>query len=89
MYYKLTTKYICGVDLHAKKLTACVMDNDGKIVKKKNIPCQAKEVIDFLEPYGKDITVGVESTYNWYWWLMDALKEYEIPCRLGHALYTK
>jgi len=64
------------------------MDREGKILKKKTIPCQRLELIDFLSTWENKITVGVESTYNWYW-LIDALKENEIPCCLGHALYIK
>jgi predicted NBD/HSP70 family sugar kinase len=64
MYYNVSTKYVCGIDLHAKNMTACVMDKDGKILKKKTIPCQVQSVMDFLSPWGKDISVGVESTYN-------------------------
>ena len=88
MFYQVFTKYVCGIDLHAKKMTACVMDKAGKIIKKKVIPCQVQSVMDFLLPWEKDITVGVESTYNWYW-LVDTLKENNIPCCLGHALYIK
>jgi transposase len=88
MYYPVTTKYVCGIDLHAKTLTACVMDRDGKIMKKRTLDCQVLPVIEFLHPWGKDITVGVESTYNWYW-LIDALNKYKIPNSLGHALYIK
>jgi transposase len=88
MFFNVTTKYVCGIDLHAKTLTACVMDLNGQIFKKKTIPCQVQSVLAYLAPWGKDITVGVESTYNWYW-LIDALKQYEIPCCLGHALYIK
>ena len=88
MYYPVSTKYVCGIGLQSKTLTACVMDGDGKILKKKTIPCQLHEVLDFLKPYLQDITVGVESTYNWYW-LIDGLKKENIPCFLGHALYIK
>jgi transposase len=64
------------------------MDKEGRIFDKKTIDCRPGDVIEFLLPFGKDITVGVESTYNWYW-LMDTLKTNDIPCCLGHALYIK
>lgn len=88
MFYPVTTKYVCGIDLHAKTLTACVMEKDGKIVRKQTMECRVPAVIDFLSPWGSDITIGVESTYNWYW-LIDALNKYGIPNSLGHALYIK
>jgi transposase len=88
MFYSVTTKYVCGIDLHAKTLTGCIMDRDGKIVKTKVIPCQPVALLEFLDPWKKEITVGVESTYNWYW-LMDTLKDHGFLCVLGHALYIK
>jgi transposase len=88
MLYQLSTKYACGIDLHAKTLTACTMELSGNIIKRKTLPCQIQPVLDFLNPWAPDITVGVESTYNWYW-LIDALKDNQIPCVLGHALYIK
>lgn len=88
MDYHVTTKYVCGIDLHAKNMVCCVMDQNGKILKKKTIPNRIMEVVDFLAPWEKNITVGVESTYNWYW-LIDGLFEAKIPCCLGHALYIK
>jgi len=40
MFYQLSTKYICGIDLHAKTMTTCVMDVKGKIIKRQTLPCQ-------------------------------------------------
>lgn len=88
MYYQLSTKYVCGIDLHAKTMSACVLDREGRILKKKSLPCQVGDLMEFLRPWGRDITIGVESTYNWYW-LIDSLKHNNIPCCLGHALYIK
>jgi hypothetical protein len=88
MFYVVKTKYVCGIDLHSKILSACVMDMAGRIVKKKVLDCQPQQVLDFLAPWGQDITIGVESTYNWYW-LVDTLNQYKIPNCLGHALYIK
>lgn len=88
MFYVVKTKYVCGIDLHSKILSACVMDMAGRIVKRKVLDCQPQQVLDFLAPWGRDITIGVESTYNWYW-LVDTLNRYQIPNCLGHALYIK
>jgi transposase len=58
----------------------------GKVVLRKTIDCEFLLLLDLMTPYIKSITVGVESTYNWYW-LIDKLKESGINCALGHALY--
>jgi transposase len=64
------------------------MDKNGKILLRKSIRCDIGDLMGILKPYLKSITVGVESTYNWYW-LIDGLKKYKVPCHLGHALYIK
>jgi transposase len=88
MKYRVTTKYVCGIDLHARMLSMCVMSLSGKILLRKSIPCSIEHVLKELHPWICDITVGVESTFNWYW-LLDQLEHYKIPCVLGHALYIK
>ena len=82
------TKYVCGIDLHAQTMAICIMDKNGKILVKKSIKCDIGLLMEQLKPYLKSITVGVESTYNWYW-LLDGLKKNKVPCHLGHALYIK
>jgi len=86
MLHQVTTNYVCGIDLHAKTLSVCIMNLIGKIIKRITLKCDKKAIIDFLSPWKGDITVGVESTYNWYW-LVDCLNENNITCLLGHALY--
>lgn len=86
MNLTVTTKYVCGIDLHARTMSICVMNKDGKILLKKNMTCEFKVFMSFITPYKQSLTVGVESTYNWYW-LLDQLKEHGITCALGHALY--
>jgi len=88
MFLTVTTKYVCGIDLHARKMSICIMDKQGKVVLSKTIDCEFLLLRDLMTPYIKSITVGVESTYNWYW-LIDKLKESGVNCALGHALYIK
>lgn len=38
MFCTVSTKYVCGFDLHVKNLTTCVRDLPGKIFKKKTTP---------------------------------------------------
>lgn len=82
------TKYVCGIDLHSRTMAVCIMDKNGKILVRKSIKCDIGLLMKILKPYLKSITVGVESTYNWYW-LLDELKKYKVSCHLGHALYIK
>ena len=36
-YYTTTTKYNCGIDLHARQMYVCVTDLQGKILLHTNI----------------------------------------------------
>lgn len=88
MNLTVTTKYVCGIDLHAREMSICVKNIDGKVLMKRNVACDIKTFMNHIEPFKKSLTVGVESTYNWYW-LLDDLKKHKIICALGHALYIK
>jgi len=87
-YYTTTTKYNCGIDLHARQMYACLMDPQGKILLHTNI--QGNDFSYFLtrvEPYRHDLTVVSECTFNWYW-LADACEAAGIKFVLAHALYA-
>ena len=88
MDLRIMTKYVCGIDLHARKMTNCVMDRTGKIFLRKEVSNSIEEFLEIIKTWQNDITIGVESTYNWYW-LIDGLKTLKIPVYLGHALYIK
>jgi predicted RNA-binding protein len=64
------------------------MEIGGQVLLKRNLPCTIKVFLSYIDPFKKSLTVGVESTYNWYW-LLDKLKEHKITSALGHALYIK
>lgn len=87
--YQTQHPFYCGIDLHANEMYACVVDQSGKKLLHRNFKTrQPDKLFEQLKPYGSDIIVGVESTFNWYW-LCDACEERKIPFILGHALYLK
>jgi len=87
--YQTQHPFYCGIDLHAKEMYACVIDQSGKKLLHKNFPTrQPEKFFSAIEPYGASVVVGCESTFNWYW-LCDACEDREIPFVLGHALYLK
>jgi hypothetical protein len=42
----------------------CVLDNDGKKVYHKNIPCRLDQFLKAIKPFRGDIVVGVEWNSN-------------------------
>ena len=87
--YQTQHEFYCGIDLHAKQMYGCVVDQAGKKHLHRNYKTrQSDKFFADLEPFGNDVVLGCESTFNWYW-LSDACREKQIPFVLGHALYLK
>ena len=50
MNLTVTTKYVCGIDLHAREMSVCVKSIDGKVLMKRNISCDIKVFMNYIEP---------------------------------------
>ena len=87
-YATIDSDYFCGIDLHARTMYVCIMDKMGEILFRRNMKNDFSLLTRALEPYRPSVSVGVESTYNWYW-LADGCHDAGIPFHLGHALYMK
>ena len=87
--YQTQHPFYCGIDLHANQMYACVVDQNGKKLLHRNFKTRnADKFFEQIQPFGTNIVIGCESTFNWYW-LADACRERNLPFILGHALYLK
>jgi len=87
-FYTKQHKFYCGIDLHAKKMYVCILDESGEIRLHRNITTARDVFLGVIEPFREDIVVAVECMFTWYW-IADLCKEHRIPFVLGHALYMK
>jgi transposase len=87
-FYTEQHQYYCGIDLHARTMFLCILDQSGKICFEKNIKSDPDEFLTAIEPFRSDIVVCVECLFTWYW-LADLCANENIPFVLGHALYMK
>src|SRR3954454_5729063 len=87
-FYTRQHQFYCGIDLHARLLAVCVLDQAGKVVCQTTIAADKQILLDTLAPFRKDVVVCVESLFAWYW-VADLCEEHAIPFVLGHALYMK
>jgi transposase len=88
-YYKTTTKYNCGIDLHTRQMYICVMDLDGNILVHRNIKHNDFSFfLELVKPYRHDLTVTCESCFVCFW-LADACEDAGIKFVLAHAYYVK
>jgi transposase len=69
-------KIMVGIDLHSNNALCGLMDETGRRLAHKKLPCELKAVLEFLKPHKKRIaTIALESTFNWYW-LVDGLQDH-------------
>ncbi len=73
-----------GADLHGNNVFLSLCDQEGNDVFHQRVKTTLAAVNAALEPYWKRIVVlGVESTFNWYWFV-DGLREQGRNVKLGN-----
>jgi transposase len=86
--YSCSHRFYCGIDLHARSMHLCVLDQAGSVLVDRNIAARPETFLKAIAPFRDDVVVGAECMYAWYW-LADLCAREEIPFVLGHALYMK
>lgn len=87
-FYTKTHKFYCGIDLYAKSMYLCIINQQGEIVLHRNIKTCPEVFLKTIAPYREDMVVAVECLFLWYW-IADLCSKEHIPFVLGHALYMK
>lgn len=87
-FYQKEHKYYCGIDLHARAMYVCIINQRGKVVYHKNVDTDPAILFRIIFPYLEDVVVCVECMFCWYW-LADFCRDHHIPFVLAHALYLK
>jgi transposase len=78
----------CGIDLHARSMYVCILNQDGDIMLHRNMKASPEPLLKAIAPYREDLVIAVECIFTWSW-LADLCAEEGIPFVLGHALYMK
>ena len=87
-FYNQQHRFYCGVDLHARTLSVCILDADGATVFHDTIAASPDAFLKAVQPFRDGLAVACECMFAWYW-LADLCHEEEVPFVLGHALYMK
>jgi transposase len=87
-FYSQQHRFTCGIDLHARSMHLCVLDQAGAVVFDRNLPARPECFLRALAPFRDDLIVGVECMFAWYW-VADLCQAENILFALGHALYMK
>jgi len=87
-FYTHEHQFYCGIDLHARVMYLCIIDQKGDILLHRNMKAQPNNFLKSIKPYRNDVVVCAECMFAWYW-LSDLCCDEGIPFVLGHALYMK
>ncbi len=87
-FYTQQHRYSCGIDLHARSLYVCILDDTGQKLVHKNVKASPEPLLKLIADYRDDLVIGVECMFSWYW-IADLCAEQGIEFVLGHALYMK
>jgi transposase len=87
-FYTKQHRYYCGVDLHARTMYLCILDQAGEIMLHRNLRSEPQAFLKAIKPFRPDIVIAVECIFTWYW-LADLCAQEKVPFVLGHALYMK
>lgn len=66
-----------GIDLHKKTISACVMNQDRKVLKRQTLPCsEPKQIVAFFQQWGEfQAVVEATASYEWLWQLLEPLAQ--------------
>jgi transposase len=87
-FYNAQHPFYCGIDLHARSMYVCILNQDGEIMLHRNMKASPETFLKAITPYREAMVVAVECIFTWYW-LADLCAQEGIPFVLGHALYMK
>jgi len=87
-FYTRQHRFYCGVDLHARSMYVCVLDQEGSVLVSKDIATAPEPFLELIAPYREDLAVAAECMFTWYW-LADLCAREGLVFVLGHALYMR
>jgi transposase len=87
-FYNGQHRFYCGIDLHARSMHLCILDQSGDVVFDRNLACRPETFLRAVAPFRDGLVVGVECMFAWYW-VADLCVQEKISFVLGHALYMK
>jgi hypothetical protein len=84
-FYTHPHPFYCGIDLHARSMSVCILSQDGEILLHRHMKAAPEPFLKAVAPYREGLVVAVECLCTWYG-LADLGAQEGIPFVLGHAL---
>ncbi len=86
--YTTQHPFYCGIDLHARMMSVCILDQSGEILVHRTMKTDPETFLKAIAPYRQGMVVAVECLCTWDW-LADLCADAGLPVVLGHALSMK
>jgi len=72
-FYTGQHRYYCGIDLHARQMYVCIVNQEGAILVHRNIETDPTGFREWIAPYQDDLAVAVSSFtadrgFAWHVW---------------------
>ena len=77
-FYTEQHKHYCGIDLHARTMYLCILNQAGESLLHRNVRASPDAFLKAVAKYREDLVVAVECIFTWYW-LADLCSEQGIP----------
>jgi len=87
-FYTTQHPFYCGIDLHARMMYVCILDQRGEVLVHRNMKTDPETFLKTIAPYRQGMVVAVECMFTWYW-LADVCAAEGITFVLSHALAMK
>ena len=87
-FYTNQHQFYCGIDLHARSMSVCMVSQEGESLVHRNIKAAPEPFLKAIAPYRDNLVVAVACLFTWYW-LANLCAQEGIPFVLGHALSMK
>jgi predicted NBD/HSP70 family sugar kinase len=63
-FYTKQHQFYCGIDLHARTMYLCILNQAGEILVHRNMPAAPEPFLKTIAPYREDVVVCVEWTLH-------------------------
>ncbi len=59
-FYTQQHQYYCGIDLHARSMYVCILNQAGEVLQHRNMRANPDAFLKAMGPYREDLVVAVE-----------------------------
>jgi transposase len=87
-FYTKQHQCYCGIDLHARTMDLCILNQDGEIRVHRTMPAGPEPFLNAVAPDRTDLGVCIACIFTWSW-RADLCAREGSPVVLGHALSMK